>query len=397
MTRTIPLDRYRNIGILATPDAGRTTTTERLLAATAREESAARGHVRASDTVPAWVEQDNERDITLTSAATSCVWRDCRINIVELPASTQLADGDAFSVLDGAIVVIDGVAGVTQAVASALARAEDRGVGRLVFVNKLDREGADLDAVVAAISAQGGMPAVLLQLPIGAGAGLKGLIDLVGQQATLWAETYDSPGEDGAIPYELAASAEAARAKIIAVVAPGQNGIAPSVLRDKLREAVRAGRLIPVLCGSAFRNRGIRRLLDAVVDYLPAPSEVALKARAADGQSVERLGSDDEPFAGLAFQTVDDPSAGKLTFVRIYSGVVATGGQMLNSVTTSPEKIGRMVRMHANHTEEIKEAHAGDIVALAGLTHTTSGDTLCDPAAPVILERLPASAGRVKH
>ncbi len=380
MTRTIPLDRYRNIGILATPDAGRTTTTERLLAATAREESAARGHVRASDTVPAWVEQDNERDITLTSAATSCVWRDCRINIVELPASTQFVDDDAFSVLDGAIVVIDGVAGVTQAVASALVRAEDRGVGRLVFVNKLDREGADLDAVVAAISAQGGKPAVLLQLPIGAGAGLKGLVDLVGQQATLWAETYDSPGEDGAIPAELAAISEAARAKIIAAVAPGQDGIAPSALREKLREAVVAGRVVPVLCGSAFRNRGIRRLLDAVVDYLPAPQ-----------------GSDEAPFSGLAFQTVDDPSAGKLTFVRIYSGVVATGGQMLNSVTTSPEKIGRMVRMHANHTEEIKEAHAGDIVALAGLTHTTSGDTLCDPAAPVILERLPASAGRVKH
>lgn len=380
MTRTIPLDRYRNIGILATPDAGRTTTTERLLAATAREESAARGHVRASDTVPAWVEQDNERDITLTSAATSCVWRDCRINIVELPASTQLADGDAFSVLDGAVVVIDGVAGVTPAVATALGRAEDRGVGRLVFVNKLDREGADLDAVVAAISAEGGMPAVLLQLPIGAGAGLKGLVDLVGQQATLWTETYDSPGEDGPIPYELAAVAEAARAKIIALVAPGQDGLAPTALREKLREAVDAGRVVPVLCGSAFRNRGIRRLLDAVVDYLPAPQ-----------------GSDEAPFSGLAFQTVDDPSAGKLTFVRIYSGVVATGGQMLNSVTTSPEKIGRMVRMHANHTEEIKEAHAGDIVALAGLTHTTSGDTLCDPAAPVILERLPASAGRVKH
>jgi elongation factor G len=380
MTRTIPLDRYRNIGILATPDAGRTTTTERLLAATAREESAARGHVRASDMVPAWVEQDNERDITLTSAATSCVWRDCRINIVELPASTQLADGDAFSVLDGAVVVIDGVAGVTPAVATALGRAEDRGVGRLVFVNKLDREGADLDGVVAAISAQGGMPAVLLQLPIGAGAGLKGLVDLVGQQATLWTETYDSPGEDGPIPYELAAAAEAARAKIVALVAPGQDDLAPSALREKLREAVLAGRVVPVLCGSAFRNRGIRRLLDAVVDYLPAPQ-----------------GSDEAPFSGLAFQTVDDPSAGKLTFVRIYSGVVATGGQMLNSVTTSPEKIGRMVRMHANHTEEIKEAHAGDIVALAGLTHTTSGDTLCDPAAPVILERLPASAGRVKH
>jgi elongation factor G len=154
---------------------------------------------------------------------------------------------------------------------------------------------------------------------------------------------------------------------------------------------------VPVLCGSAFRNRGIHRLLDAVVDYLPAPSEVALNVLAADGHAIERHASDDEPFTGLASQTVDDPSAGKLTFIRIYSGVVATGSQMLNSVTTSPERIGRMVRMHANHTEEINEARAGDIVALSGLTHTTTGDTLCDPAAPVTLERMPALAGRVKH
>jgi elongation factor G len=398
MTRTIPLDRYRNIGILASPDAGRTTTTERLLAATAREESAARGHVRSSGGTPAaWVEQDNERDITLTSAATSCFWRECRINIVELPATSRLADDGAFSVLDGAIVVIDGLEGVTEAVGSALDQAEERGISRLVFLNKLDRDGADLDAVVAAISARGRAQALLLQLPIGAGAGLKGLVDLVGSQATLWAATFDAPGEDGPIPDAMIAPAVAARAKIVAAVAPGLDGIGAEALREKLHEAVRAGRVVPVLCGSAFRNRGIRRLLDAVVDYLPAPSEMALNARATDGQAVERLASDDEPFAGLAFQTVDDPSAGKLTFVRIYSGVVATGGQMLNSVTTSPERIGRMVRMHANHTEEIKEAHAGDIVALAGLTHTTTGDTLCDPAAPVILERMPALAGRVKH
>jgi len=397
MTRTIPLDRYRNIGILASPDAGRTTTTERLLAVTAREESSARGHVRSSGGTPSWVEQDNERDITLTSAATSCFWRECRINIVELPATSRLADDGALSVLDGAIVVIDGVAGMTEAVGTALQQAEERGIACLMFVNKLDREGTDLDALVEAISARGRAQALLMQLPIGAGAGLKGLVDLVGSQATLWASSFDAPGEDGPIPEALVADAAAGRARIVAAVAPGLDSIGAEALRAKLHEAVRTGRVVPVLCGSAFRNRGIRRLLDAVVDYLPAPSEVALKARATDGQAIERHASDDEPFAGLAFQTVDDPSAGKLTFVRIYSGVVATGGQMLNSVTTSPERIGRMVRMHANHTEEIKEAHAGDIVALAGLTHTTTGDTLCDPAAPVILERMPASAGRVKH
>ena len=253
--------------------------------------------------------------------------------------------------------------------------------------------------MVEAISAGGRARALQLQLPIGAGAGLKGLVDLVAGQATLWADAFDAPGEDGPVPDALGAAASAARALIAVTVAPDQDArtVAPETLRRHLHEAVRTGRVVPVLCGSAFRNRGIRRLLDAVVDYLPAPSEVALKLVTVDGSAVERMASDEAPFTGLAFQTVDDPSAGKLTFVRIYSGIVATGGQMLNSVTTSPEKIGRMVRMHANHAEEIREAHAGDIVGLAGLTHTTTGDTLCDPADPVILERKPASAGRTKH
>ena len=397
MPRTIPLDRYRNIGLLATPDAGRTTTTERLLAVAAQADSAARGHVRAKSGTPAWVEQDNGRDITLTSAATSCFWRECRINIVELLATAGLGESGGLSVLDGAVFVIDGIAGVTEAVGTALALVEGRGIPCVVFVNKLDREGADLDTLIDAITARGRGKALLMQLPIGAGAGLKGLVDLVSSQATFWAEAFDAPGTDGPIPEAMLADVVAARAKIVAAVAPSLDGIGAEALRARLHEAVRTGKVVPVLCGSAFRNRGIRRLLDAVVDYLPAPSEIALQAHAADGQAVERHASDDEPFAGLAFQTVDDPASGTLTFVRIYSGVVATGGQMLNSVTTSPERIGRMVRMHANHTEEIKEAHAGDIVALAGLTHTTTGDTLCDPAAPVILERMPAQAGCVKH
>jgi elongation factor G len=397
MTRTIPLDRYRNIGILASPDAGRTTTTERLLAAAAREVSSARVDDRVADAASSWVEQDNERDITLTSAATSCFWRDCRINIIELSATDRSGDDGALSVLDGAVVVIDGVAGVTPAVGRALDQAAERGIACLVFVNKLDREGADLDQLVSAISARGRGQALLMQLPIGAGTGLKGLVDPIAGQATLWTGAFDAPGEAGPVPEALRADAAAARARIVAAVAPGQDGIAAGPLRKTLHEAVRKRCVVPVLCGSAFRGRGIRLLLDAVVDYLPAPSEVALNARATNGQVIERHASDDEPFAGLAFQTVDDPAAGKLTFIRIYSGVVATGGQMLNSVTASPERIGRMVRMHANHTEEIKEARAGDIVAFSGLTHTTTGDTLCDPAAPVILERMPALAGRVKH
>jgi len=396
VARTIPLDRYRNIGILARLDAGRTTVTERILAVTDRPDPAAEG-ARAALGMPAWVEQDNERQITLTSAATSCVWQDCRITIVELSAAGRQGGDRALGVLDGVVLVIDGVAGVTDGVAALFDDTEAQGLARLVFVNKLDREGADLSAVVAAIAARGTVKPVLLQLPIGAGAGLRGIVDLVEMQATLWREAgYDAPAEEVEIPSDLLAAAQLARAEIVAAV--GAKGSDVAVLRQAVKIAVRSGSIVPVLCGSAFRNRGIRRLLDAVVDYLPAPSDLAAHAGvAADGNRVERRPADDEPFSGVVFQTVDDPMAGRLTFVRIYSGVVATGGSMLNSVTASPEKIGRMVRMHANHTEEIKEARAGDIVALAGLEHTTTGDTLCDPDAPVILGRMPATAGRAKH
>jgi elongation factor G len=396
VARTLPLDRYRNIGILARLDAGRTTVTERILAVTDRPDPAAEG-ARAALGMPAWVEQDNERQITLTSAATSCVWRDCRVTIVELPAAGRQGGERAMGVLDGVVLVIDGVTGVTDGVAALFDGTEAQGLARLVFVNKLDREGADLSAVVATIAARGTAKPVLLQLPIGAGAGLRGIVDLVDMQATLWREAgYDAPAEEVEIPPDLLAAAQLARAEI--VMAVGAKGSDAAVLRQAVKNAVRSGSIVPVLCGSAFRNRGIRRLLDAVVDYLPAPSDLAAHAGvAADGRRVERRPADDEPFSGVAFQTVDDPMAGRLTFVRIYSGVVATGSDMLNSVTASPEKIGRMVRMHANHTEEVKEARAGDIVALAGLEHTTTGDTLCDPDAPVILGRMPATAGRAKH
>lgn len=396
MARTIPLDRYRNIGILARLDAGRTTVTERILAVTDRPDPAAEG-ARAALGMPAWVEQDNERQITLTSAATSCVWRDCRVTIVELSAAGRQGGDRALTILDGAVLVIDGVAGVTDGVAALFDDIEAQGLARLVFVNKLDREGADLSAVVAAIAARGTAKPVLLQLPIGAGAGLRGIVDLIEMQATLWRDAgHDAPAEEVEIPSDLLAMAQAARAEIGAAV--GETGSDAAVLRQAVKLAVRSGSVVPVLCGSAFRNRGVRRLLDAVVDYLPAPSDLAAhEGVAADGNRVERRPADDEPFSGVAFQTVDDPMSGRLTFVRIYSGVVATGGSMLNSVTASPEKIGRMVRMHANHTEEIKEARAGDIIALAGLEHTTTGDTLCDPDAPVILERMPATAGRAKH
>jgi elongation factor G len=393
MTRTIPLERYRNIGILASQDAGRTTTTERLLAVTAQVEGAA----RAAGVVPAWVEQDNHRAITLTSAATSCDWRDCRINIVELSAAGRGTHDEALRVLDGLILVLDAGATIRSEIVDALHLAQDRGLAVLAFVNKLDREGADLDAVVSALGAISRVPVLPLQLTIGAGAGLGGLVDLIGTTATFWpGQGFDAPAQQGSVPATHAAAAKAGRAVIAAEIVGGAE-LDGATLQAKLRDAVCSGRVLPVLGGSAFRNRGTRLLLDAIVDYLPAPTDLAVAAVDVAGSAVDRKVSDDEPFAGFAFQTVDDPNVGKLTFVRIYSGIVARGSLMLNSVSASPEQVGRLVRMHANHTEEIEEAHAGDIVALEGLRHTTTGDTLCDPAAPVILERRPAVAGRTQH
>jgi len=387
MMRTIPLDRYRNIGILASQDAGRTTTTERILAAAAQ----------AGNLGAAAVAQDNYRDITLTSAATSCVWNGCRLNIVDLPVAGRLANHGALAVLDAAILVVDAERGVTADAIEALAVAERRGLARLVFLNKLDRAAVDLGKLVQDLVQQSDVRAVLLQLPIGAGNGLQGIVDLIEQRATFWDTQFDAPARDGAVPDDMVAAVAVARRAIIDAVAPGADVVDADALAELLRAAVYSGSVVPVLVGSAFRNRGIGRLLDAVVDYLPSPSELALKATSADGLAVERRAADDEPFTGLAFHTVEDPAAGKLTFVRIYSGVVATGAHMLNSVSMSPEHIGSMVRVHANHTESVDEARTGDIVALSGLEHTNSGDTLCDPAAPVILERLPASARRVKH
>jgi small GTP-binding protein len=291
VARTIPLDRYRNIGILARLDAGRTTVTERILAVTDRPDPAAEG-ARAALGKPAWVEQDNERQITLTSAATSCVWQDCRITIVELSAAGRQGGDRALGVLDGVVLVIDGVAGVADGVAALFDDTEAQGLARLVFVNKLDREGADLSAVVAAIAARGSVKPVLLQLPIGAGAGLRGIVDLVEMQATLWRDAgHDAPAEEVEIPSDLLAAAQLARAEIVAAV--GAEGSDVAVLRQALKIAVRSGSIVPVLCGSAFRNRGIRRLLDAVVDYLPAPSDLAAHAGvAADGNRVERRPAD---------------------------------------------------------------------------------------------------------
>jgi elongation factor G len=364
MTRAIPIDRYRTIGILASQDAGRTTTTERILAVAA-----------PGETVPAG---QDERAITQTSAATSCDWNGCRLTIVELPGIGRPLDEAVLASVDAVVFVLDAERGVTPDVEAALAHIASLGLPRLVFVNKLDRADADLAALARGIPC-----GALLQLPIGAGAGLIGLVDLVALNGVFWREPrVDAPSEAGPIPQDMIAGAEAARAQLVATTGGSAD---KTGLADGIRRAVRAGTLVPVLGGSAFRNRGTRRLLDAIVDYLPAPSDIERTAVAASGETVTRPASDDEPFAGLVFRTVNDPAAGRLTFVRVQSGVIATGRIVLNAASRRQEQIGAMVRVHASHTEAVEEARAGDIVALVGLQHTTSGDTLCDPAAPVVL------------
>jgi elongation factor G len=362
MTRAIPIDRHRTIGVLASQDAGRTTTTERIIAIAEAAE-------------PAYAGRD-ERAITVTSAATSLDWQGCRLNIVELPGIGRKVDQAAESAVDGIVFVIDAERGVTPEIAAALARITTAGLAALVFVNKLDRIGADLQGLVREIP--GG---VLLQLPIGAGAGLRGLVDLVAMIGRFWPEApLDASAETGPVPEEMVAEAHEARAALIEAA----GGVAsPEGLQAAIRVAVRETRLVPVLCGSAFRNRGVRGLLDAVARYLPAPSDVKRPALSVEGD-VMRLGTDEEPFTAVAFRSVGEAGS-RLTFVRVISGVAVTGERLLNAVSMRAETIGEMIRIRANHTETVDEARTGDVVALAGLDHTIPGDTLCDPAAPVVL------------
>ena len=362
MTRVIPIDRYRTIGILASQDAGRTTTTERILAIA----GAAEGVVR------------DERAITVTSAATSIDWQGCRLNIVELPGIGRKADEAAERAVDAVVAVVDAERGVTPELEAALAQAAARGLARLVFVNKLDRVGADLDGFAAAIP--GG---ALLQLPVGAGSGLGGIVDLVGMAGRFWNDrALDAPAETGPVPAALQGPAEAARARLVALAGASAE---PRALAAGLRKAVGAGALVPVLCGSAFRNRGVRLLLDAIAAYLPAPSDIERQTVSAEGVASALLASDEAAFAGLAFRTVNDPARGRLVFVRVCSGVAAAGQTLVDGATLRPERVGAILRIRADHIETVDEARTGDVVAFAGLDHTTSGDALCDPAAPVIL------------
>ncbi|GJL90238.1 MAG: elongation factor G [Minwuia thermotolerans] len=402
MSRVTPLDRYRNIGIMAHIDAGKTTTTERILYYTGRSHKI--GEVHDGAATMDWMEQEQERGITITSAATTCFWRDHRVNIIDTPGHVDftIEVERSLRVLDGAVAVFDAVAGVEPQTETVWRQADKYRVPRMCFVNKMDRMGADFYRCVEMMVDRLGCTPIPLQLPIGSESDFVGVVDLINNQAIIWKEeTLGAEFEYTEIPADLAdKAAEYREAMIEAAVEFDDDamtayleGVEPDAdeLRRLIRRGVMTSKLIPVLCGTAFKNKGVQPLLDAVVDYMPAPTDVAdiRGSKVGDPDTeVVRHSSDDEPFSALAFKIMADPFVGSLTFCRVYSGRVESGGSVLNSVKDKRERIGRMLMMHANDREDVKEAMAGDIIAIAGLKDTTTGDTLCDPLRPVVLEAM---------
>ena len=402
MPRTHKIEDYRNFGIMAHIDAGKTTTTERILYYTGKSHKI--GEVHDGAATMDWMEQEQERGITITSAATTAFWKDKRLNIIDTPGHVDftIEVERSLRVLDGAVAVLDGNQGVEPQTETVWRQADRYNVPRIVFVNKMDKIGADFDMCLATIRDRLGVKAVPIQIPIGAEASLKGIVDLVRMKAVVW----DNDGlgatyRDEEIPADLKAKAEELRSYMIenAVELDDEameaylGGEEPSeeVIKRCLRKAVLTGAFYPILCGSAFKNKGVQPLLDAVVDYLPSPLDIP-PTEGIDFKTEEpvtRKASDEEPLSVLAFKIMDDPFVGSLTFCRIYSGKLETGMSLLNSTRDKRERVGRMLLMHSNNREDVKEAYAGDIIALAGLKDTRTGDTLCDPLkSPVILEKM---------
>jgi elongation factor G len=408
MARSHPLSRYRNIGIMAHIDAGKTTTTERILYYTGKSYKI--GEVHEGTATMDWMEQEQERGITITSAATTCFWRaedgkgeDHRINIIDTPGHVDftIEVERSLRVLDGAVACFDGVAGVEPQSETVWRQAEKYKVPRMCFINKLDRTGANFDMCVDMIKDRLGARPAVLYLPIGIEGGFKGLVDLVEDRAIIWLEeSLGAKFEYQAIPDDLKAAAAAARSELIEMAVEQDDDVMEQYLEGNvpdsatLKKLIRKGTLnfsfVPVLCGSAFKNKGVQPLLDAVIDYLPSPLDIPpVQGVKLDGETPDERPADDAaPLSALAFKIMNDPFVGTLTFARIYSGKLDAASQVLNSVKDKKEKVGRMLLMHANSREDIQEAYAGDIVALAGLKDTTTGDTLCAQSAPIILERM---------
>jgi elongation factor G len=401
MARTASLDKYRNIGIMAHIDAGKTTTTERVLFYTGRSYKI--GEVHDGTATMDWMEQEQERGITITSAATTCSWRDNRINIIDTPGHVDftIEVERSLRVLDGAVAVFDSVAGVEPQSETVWRQADKYEVPRICFINKMDRMGADFYRCVDMIIDRLGATPIVVQLPIGESDSFIGIVDVLRMKGIIWKdETLGAEFVVGDVPQELKAKAEEYRAKLVELAVEQDEAVLEAYLEgdepdeETLIRCIRAGTLagdfVPVLCGSAFKNKGVQPLLDAVIDFLPSPLDVPA-VQGVDPKTQEPAGresDDDAPFSALAFKIMNDPFVGSLTFARVYSGVINGGETVLNSVKEKNERIGRMLLMHAASREDIKEARTGDIIAIPGLKLTTTGDTLCTPRSPIILERM---------
>ena len=401
MSRKTPLSDYRNIGIMAHIDAGKTTTTERILFYTGVSYKI--GEVHDGAATMDWMEQEQERGITITSAATTCFWNDKRINIIDTPGHVDftIEVERSLRVLDGAVAVFDSVAGVEPQSETVWRQADKYNVPRMCFINKMDRTGANFYRCVDMIKTRLGSRALLLQLPIGAESDFEGCVDLVRMKEIVWTdESMGADYEARDIRDSLKADAEKYRGELVEMAVEVDDAVMEAYLDGNepdeatLKRCIRQGTIgqnfVPVLCGTAFKNKGVQTLLDAVVDFMPSPLDVAA-IQGVDAKTeaeIVRKSSDDEPLSMLAFKIANDPFVGSLTFARIYSGKLESGMTVLNTVKDKRERIGRMLQMHANSREEIKFACAGDIVALVGMKDTTTGDTLCATDSPVILERM---------
>ncbi|WP_022699360.1 elongation factor G [Euryhalocaulis caribicus] len=402
MSRTHKIEDYRNFGIMAHIDAGKTTTTERILFYTGKSHKI--GEVHDGAATMDWMEQEQERGITITSAATTCFWNEKRLNIIDTPGHVDftIEVERSLRVLDGAIALLDANAGVEPQTETVWRQADKYEVPRMIFVNKMDKLGADFYRCVEMIENRLGANALVTQLPIGAETDYKGLVDLLKMKAIIWEdEGLGAAFHEEDIPADMADDAAKYREKLVEAAVEVDEAAMEAYLEgdepdtDQLKALIRKGTIknmfVPILNGTAFKNKGVQPLLDAVVDYLPSPVEVAaIRGVTADGdeEDVKRRASDEAPFSALAFKIMNDSFVGSLTFCRIYSGVLKQGDSVVNTVKEKKERVGRMMMMHSNHREDIKEAHAGDIVAIAGLKDTTTGDTLSDPGSPVILERM---------
>ena len=399
MPREYALKDTRNIGIMAHIDAGKTTTTERILYYTGVNHKIGETHDGAS--TMDWMEQEQERGITITSAATTCHWKGCRINIIDTPGHVDFTVEveRSLRVLDGAVTVLDAKAGVEPQTETVWRQATEYGVPRIVFVNKMDATGADFIMSCNTIIDRLGAKSCPIQLPIGAESDFTGIVDIIERKAEIYKNDLGTDIEVTEIPADLVDLAEEYRMKLLEYLADYDEDLMMQVLEGEepsveeikrvLRIAVCAGDFFPVLCGSAYKNKGVQMVLDAVVDYLPSPLDIpAIKGTTLDGEADERHASDEEPFSALAFKIATDPFVGKLSFFRVYSGTATSGSYVLNSNKDKRERFGRIVQMHAHARKEISEVYAGDIAAAVGLKNTTTGDTLCDEKNPIILESM---------